>query len=358
MAQPWPKRRPQPLDPGEALLDQLTEAAAPPARTTRSQTLDLPVIHTSQTRFNCPACKLTYTTHDSYVRHIGVSHARLKFKCALCEYVNTNLHATANHYKLTHGAVVPPLDVVGSNEKACPFCPRTFPSARSCAQHIREQHMLEANEQRAREAAEREKQRGTSTARSKWGEGEISRFNLPHLAARTATLASPPPAPGAPPLGALPAALKATLQQATSPSCLQCGRQEQDRPIQGTPWGEHGGQPPPPSCQYEPLKQHLLQQHQHVNIHPFIVGSLGSWYPENDRVLSTLRIGHRYVALMRRLCVVSAIAGSQNIWYQAICKSHRRGPPTVPDPQPTAAIGGPAMAAPHPPEATPDAPQQ
>ena len=30
--------------------------------------------------------------------------------------------------------------------------------------------------QRAREAAEREKQRGTSTARSKWGEGEIGRF--------------------------------------------------------------------------------------------------------------------------------------------------------------------------------------
>ena len=118
-------------------------------------------------------------------------------------------------------------------------------------------------------------------------------------------------------------------------------------PIQGTPWGEHGRQPPPPRCQYEPLKQHLLQQHQHVNIHPFIIGSLGSWYPKNDRVLSALRIGHRYVALMRRLCVVSAIAGSQNIWYQAICKSHRRGPPTEPDPQPTAAIGGPAMAAPH-----------
>ncbi|KAL5509955.1 hypothetical protein EMCRGX_G005409 [Ephydatia muelleri] len=58
LVKPWPKRRPQPLDPGEALPDQLTEAAAPPARTTRSQTLDLPVIHTSQTRFNCPASRL------------------------------------------------------------------------------------------------------------------------------------------------------------------------------------------------------------------------------------------------------------------------------------------------------------
>ena len=71
---------------------------------------------------------------------------------------------------------------------------------------------------------------------------------------------------------------------------------------------------------YEPLKQQLLQQHQQVYVYPFIVGSLGSWYPENDRVLSALHIGHRYAALMRRLCVVSAIAGSQNIWYQAVCK--------------------------------------
>ena len=101
---------PQPLDPGGAPLDQITEAAASPARTTRSQTLDLTLVHPSQTRFTCPVCKLTY--HHSLVRHVGVSHARLKFnisfQCALCEYVNTNLRATANHYRLTHGAAVPP----------------------------------------------------------------------------------------------------------------------------------------------------------------------------------------------------------------------------------------------------------
>ncbi|KAL5509886.1 hypothetical protein EMCRGX_G005326 [Ephydatia muelleri] len=75
---------------------------------------------------------------------------------------------------------------------------------------------------------------------------------------------------------------------------------------------------------YEPLRQQLLQTYAEVTIHPFIVGSLGSWFPGNDRVLSALRIGQKYAALMRRLCVVSAIAGSQNIWYQAMCKSHHR----------------------------------
>eukprot|EP00731_Ephydatia_muelleri_P013746 Em0007g1056a len=84
---------------------------------------------------------------------------------------------------------------------------------------------------------------------------------------------------------------------------------------------------------YEPLRQQLLQTYAEVTILPFIVGSLGSWFPDNDRVLSTLRIGRKYAALMRRLCVVSAIAGSQNIWYQAMCKSHHR---------PTRGAAGPA----------------
>ena len=72
---------------------------------------------------------------------------------------------------------------------------------------------------------------------------------------------------------------------------------------------------------YEPLRQELLQRHATVNILLFIVGSLGSWYPGNDRVLSTIHIGHRYANLMRRLCVLLAIAGLQNIWYQSICRT-------------------------------------
>lgn len=76
---------------------------------------------------------------------------------------------------------------------------------------------------------------------------------------------------------------------------------------------------------YEPLRQILLQRYTSVGVLPFIVGALGSWYPPNDNVLSRLHIGWRYASLMRRLCVVSAIAGTQKIWYNSMCT--RRVPP-------------------------------
>ena len=77
---------------------------------------------------------------------------------------------------------------------------------------------------------------------------------------------------------------------------------------------------------YEPLRQALLQKYTSVEVLPFIVNALGSWYPPNDRVLSRLHIGWRYASLMRRLCVVSAISGTQAIWYNSMC-TRRRGPP-------------------------------
>lgn len=70
---------------------------------------------------------------------------------------------------------------------------------------------------------------------------------------------------------------------------------------------------------YQPLRQSLLQNYTSVEILPFIVGALGSWYPPNDGVLSRLHIGWKYAFLMRRLGVVSAIFGSQTIWYKSMC---------------------------------------
>ena len=67
----------------------------------------------------------------------------------------------------------------------------------------------------------------------------------------------------------------------------------------------------------QPMRQTLLQKYSSVEILPFIIGALGSWYPPNDRVLSRLHIGRRYASLMWRLCVVSAISGSQTIWYNS-----------------------------------------
>ena len=142
---------------------------------------DLVIIHPSQTRFTCPdtGCRLTYPTHTSLVRHVGVSHKRMtlniSFKCALCDYTHANKRSTSLHFRHAHGAAVPPASIEGSNEKACPYCPLTFPTMRSCSTHMREKHMGEVCAQRAREAAE-EVQRGTSTARAKWTEREVDLF--------------------------------------------------------------------------------------------------------------------------------------------------------------------------------------
>ena len=143
---------------------------------------DFVVTHPSQTRFTCPdaGCRLTYPTHHSLVRHVGISHKRLalklSFKCALCDYTHTSLRSTSLHFRHAHGVAVPPLPIDGSSEKACPYCHLTFPSKHSCATHIRDKHMEAASAQRARVAAEKIVRQGESTARMKWSEAEASKF--------------------------------------------------------------------------------------------------------------------------------------------------------------------------------------
>ena len=189
------RRPPLPAIEGEPNpgLDRITsgglEVAAPslvdPEATARHgsglRAVDIVVIHPSQTRFTCPCpgCQLSYPTHHSLVRHVGVSHQRMSlnitFKCAGCDYAHASLRSTSLHYRHAHG-VVPPQQIDGSNEKRCPFCPTTFPSTRSCSTHIREKHMEEMCAQRAREAAQKAVQQGESTARTKWTQQEIERF--------------------------------------------------------------------------------------------------------------------------------------------------------------------------------------
>ena len=160
-AEPYPisittEEKPRPKTdqaaPGEEKTNINIEAAAP-LRETES-TVALTITHPTQTRFTCPACTLTYTTHNSLARHVGVSHERLaldiSFKCALCEYVHVNLCSTSSHFRQTHGAVVPPVNVDDAREKVCPFYQRPFPSVRSCSTLIRERHMKDVCEQRER----------------------------------------------------------------------------------------------------------------------------------------------------------------------------------------------------------------
>ena len=89
-------------------------------------------------------------------------------------------------------------------------------------------------------------------------------------------------------------------------------------PFEGSPEALHEAAAEKIS-KYEPLRQTLLNRFQNVEVFPFVIGSLGSWFLPNDGVLKRLRIGHKYAALMRRLCVASAIAGSQNIWFHSAC---------------------------------------
>ena len=51
-----------------------------------------------------------------------------------------------------------------------------------------------------------------------------------------------------------------------------------------------------------------------VSFGVFIVGSLGSWDPDNQFVLRMLRIGANYAKLFKRLCCIDALKGSLEIW--------------------------------------------
>ena len=148
--------------------------------TIRGQVIDLAITHSTQVRFTCPVCSLTYPAHSSLTRHVGVAHKsvhlEITFKCALCDYTHASKRSTSLHFRHAHGAAVPPATINGCNEKACPFCPLTFPSSHSCSTHIREKHMTEACQQRAREAAQKEAQRGESTAQTKWTQRETEAF--------------------------------------------------------------------------------------------------------------------------------------------------------------------------------------
>ena len=66
---------------------------------------------------------------------------------------------------------------------------------------------------------------------------------------------------------------------------------------------------------YQPIADWLVTKgHPDVLIDAFVVGSLGSWDPENEDVMKRLRIGSKYAILFRKLCAVDAIKGSLAIW--------------------------------------------
>ena len=51
-----------------------------------------------------------------------------------------------------------------------------------------------------------------------------------------------------------------------------------------------------------------------MEVDAFIVGPMGSWYPDNDPVLHKLAVGRNYSKLFRKLCCTEAMKGSFGIW--------------------------------------------
>ena len=77
----------------------------------------------------------------------------------------------------------------------------------------------------------------------------------------------------------------------------------------------------------------------HGNIKPLIVGSLGSWYPNNDEIRSLLGIHPRSWAVFRRKARLLAIQGSTALLRQHLKRSYdQQGAESVPD------MGGGEMA--------------
>ncbi|XP_064462295.1 uncharacterized protein LOC135372751 [Ornithodoros turicata] len=65
---------------------------------------------------------------------------------------------------------------------------------------------------------------------------------------------------------------------------------------------------------YEPVKQYLLQRFNRVSIEAVIIGSLGSWDPNNDRLLKRL-CSNNYLKKLKRLAVSDVIRRSRDIYH-------------------------------------------
>ncbi|CAM1299311.1 Uncharacterised protein r2_g919 [Pycnogonum litorale] len=73
----------------------------------------------------------------------------------------------------------------------------------------------------------------------------------------------------------------------------------------------------------ESLVTSLRQRGRDAVCLPFVVGALGTWYPENSKVLRRLGVAKRYIPLFRRLCIADAIRSTRDVYVEFIC-GHRQ----------------------------------
>ena len=71
---------------------------------------------------------------------------------------------------------------------------------------------------------------------------------------------------------------------------------------------------------YCPLVGQLESKGYVVDLDAFIVGSLGGWHNNNDRVMSSLMISRRYAELMRKLMISDTIGWSRDIYVEHVSR--------------------------------------
>ncbi|XP_049266707.1 uncharacterized protein LOC125756281 [Rhipicephalus sanguineus] len=65
---------------------------------------------------------------------------------------------------------------------------------------------------------------------------------------------------------------------------------------------------------YEPVAAYLRRRYQRVTVAAVIVGALGAWDPDNDRVLRRL-CSRPYLRLFKKICVSEVLAASRQIYH-------------------------------------------
>ena len=83
---------------------------------------------------------------------------------------------------------------------------------------------------------------------------------------------------------------------------------------------------------YDVLKRKLEEDGYATSLDALVVGSLGTWDPENDPLLTLLGIGRKYGTMFKKLCCRDAVSGSYEVWASR-CKAHfwRHGPARHPN---------------------------
>jgi hypothetical protein len=66
---------------------------------------------------------------------------------------------------------------------------------------------------------------------------------------------------------------------------------------------------------YDHVKRHFQSMGKSCSVHGFVIGSLGTWHPDNEAVLSKLMMSKSYKSLFRKLCCTDVIKGSADIYY-------------------------------------------